>query len=114
MYIADMLSHAYLHDQAPISNGDYQIFQLKQDTQLYKEIEEIDPAKHVRLSEDGLATIRKATLQDDTLTELTKVIYQGWPDLKQNIFTATQHSLSSSYIKAGSYICMYIGGRNVH
>ena len=33
--------------------------------------------------EDELANIRKATLQDDTLTEV--IIHQGWPDLKQNV-----------------------------
>jgi len=85
MYIADMLSRAYLHEQTPTSKGEFQIFQLQQEAQLYKENEEINPAKHVRFSEDGLATIRETTLQDDTLTELTKVIQQGWPDLKQNV-----------------------------
>ena len=51
---------------------------------MYKEIEEIDPAKHVRLSLQGLANLREATIRDDTMSELAKVIRQGWPDLKQN------------------------------
>ena len=52
MYIADMLSCAFLKDKAsPNSLSEYQIFQLKQKTQLYREIEEIDPANYVRLSE---------------------------------------------------------------
>ena len=52
---------------------------------MYKEIEEIDSAKHVWLSVQGLANLREATSQDDTLTELTNVIRQGWPDLKQKV-----------------------------
>lgn len=51
---------------------------------MYKEIE-VDPAKHVRLSAQGLANLRKATIQDDTLKELAKIIRKGWPDLKQNV-----------------------------
>ena len=51
---------------------------------MYKEIEEIDPAKHVRLSLQGLANLREATIRDNTMSELAKVIRQGWPDLKQN------------------------------
>ena len=50
-----------------------------------KEIEEIDPAKHVHLSAQGIANLRKATIQDDTLSELARIIRQTWPDLKQNV-----------------------------
>ena len=84
MYVADMLSRAYLHEQ-PSREEDYQLFQMSQEAQVYKEIEEIDPAKHVRLSAQGLENIREATSQDDTLNELAKTIQQGWPDLKQNV-----------------------------
>ena len=47
MYIADMLSCAYLQEQTPTFKTEYQIFQLQQEVQLYKEIEEVDPALHV-------------------------------------------------------------------
>ena len=84
MYIADMLSCAFLKDQASSNSlSEYQIFQLKQETQLYREIEEIDPANYVRLSEKGLAAIKVATQQDATLQELSATIQQGWPDEKQ-------------------------------
>ena len=56
--------------------GDYQMFQLTEEAQVSKEIEEIDSAKHVMLSAKGIADLRK---------ELAKVIRQGWPDLKQNV-----------------------------
>ena len=63
------------------------VFQLSQEAQVYKEIEEIDPAKHIPLSLDlqGLANLREATIKDDSMSELAKVIQQGWPDLKQNV-----------------------------
>jgi len=47
MYIGDILSHAYLQEQTPTFKTEYQIFQLQQEVQLYKEIEEVDPALHV-------------------------------------------------------------------
>ena len=61
------------------------MFQLTEEAQVYKEIEEIDPAKHVRLSAKGIADLRKATIQDDTLSKLAKVIRHGWCNLKQNV-----------------------------
>ena len=85
MYIADMLSWAYLQEQAPTSVSNYQIFQLHQEARLYKEIEDIDAAMHVRLSERGLARLREATVEDNTLRELTKVTRQGWPELKHDV-----------------------------
>ena len=54
MYIADMLSRAYLQLHSPTFKTDYQIFQLNQEAKLYKEI---DPAKHVLLSEIGLVSL---------------------------------------------------------
>ena len=85
MYIVDMLSQAYIHDQTPLPNGEYQIFQMHQENRLFKEIENIEPAKHVRLSEKGLETIREASRNDTTLMELAQVIHQGWPAYKQEV-----------------------------
>jgi len=77
MYIADMLSRAYLQVQSSAHKTDYQIFQLNQEVKLYKEIEEVNPTKHVQLSENGLASLREATLKDETLGTLATVIHQG-------------------------------------
>jgi len=52
---------------------------------LYKDIEDINPAMHVRLSKSGLASLREATAKDNTLSELTKVIRQRWPEFKHNV-----------------------------
>ena len=43
------------------SLSEYQVFQLKQETQLYRKIEDIDPANYVRLREKGLAATKVAT-----------------------------------------------------
>ena len=47
--------------------------------------QDIEPAKHVRLSQKGLETIREASHNDDALTELTNVIHQGWPEHKRDL-----------------------------
>ena len=85
MYIADMLSRAYSQEKTPKFKTEYQIFQLQPEVQLYKEIEEVNPALHVRLSEDGLAKLRETTTKDNTLSELAKLIHQGWPESKINV-----------------------------
>ena len=36
MYVADMFSHAYLHEEPSTSNTYYQLFQLSQEAQVYK------------------------------------------------------------------------------
>ena len=67
MHIADMLSRAYLKETTSKNTSDYQIFNLKQEVKLYKEIQDINPAEHVRVSEGGLAKIKAATEQDPML-----------------------------------------------
>jgi len=57
--------------------------QLHQETWLYKKIEAIDPAMHVPLT-------KQASEKQQPRTELTKVIHQGWPELKHNILLSSQ------------------------
>ena len=54
MHIAEMLNCAYLQEQTQTNTTEYQIFQLQQEARSYKEIEEVDLALHVRLSENLL------------------------------------------------------------
>lgn len=51
LLIADMLSRAYLQEEPIKNKGDYQMFQLIEDAQVYKEIEETDPAKHACMAQ---------------------------------------------------------------
>ena len=41
MFIADMLSRAYLVDSTPKPEENFQLFQLQQEKQLYKDIEQL-------------------------------------------------------------------------
>ena len=82
MFIADMLSHAYLHEKGNLNISDLLIFSLRHETRLYKKIEEIDPAQHVRLSKKGLDSLKTATAKDETLQQLASTIFHGWPDSK--------------------------------
>ena len=78
MYIADMLSQAYLKETTSKITSEHQIFNLSQENKLYKEIQDTDPAKHVRVREGGLVKIRAATEQYAMLQELAATI----PDSK--------------------------------
>jgi len=69
----------------PNSTSNYQIFYIRQEAKLYKEIEDIDPAEYVRVSEGGIAKIRAATQQDTTFKKLSTTILQGWPELKKDV-----------------------------
>jgi len=40
---------------------------------------------HVILSKSSLVSLREATAKGNTLSELTKIIRQGWPKLKHNV-----------------------------
>ena len=57
--------HTYKNRHKQIYATEYQIFQLQQEARLYKEIKGVDPALHVRVSENGLAKLREVTAKDD-------------------------------------------------
>jgi len=80
-----MLSHAYLTEKIKASVSDFQIFCLQQEARLYKDIEEVDPAQHVRQSKKGLDSLKVATAKDETLLQLASTILHGWPNNKQDI-----------------------------
>jgi len=84
MFIAEMLSRAYLHEKCNASINDFQIFSLRQETRLHKDIEEINPVQHVRFSKKGLDSLKAATAQDEMLQQLMSTILHGWPDNKQD------------------------------
>ena len=87
MYIADMLSRAYLqvdhtqHENIP----EYQIFQLKQEQQLLQEIADMNQVDYMRLSEGTHQQIKKCTLADATLQSLMNTIMTGWPISREDV-----------------------------
>lgn len=87
MYIADMLSRAYLqadhsqHENIP----EYQIFQLSQEQLLFQEIANINQVDYMRLSEGTHQQIKQCTITDATLQSLMNIIMAGWPLTKEEI-----------------------------
>ena len=87
MYIADMLSRAYLsadnsqHESIP----EYQIFQLSQEQLLFQEIADINQLDYMRLSEGTHQQIKQCTTADATLQSLKNTITTGWPLTKEEV-----------------------------
>ena len=79
MYIADMLSRAYLQvDRTQCKRTpEYQIFQLKQEQQLFEEISSINQVDYLRLSERTRQQIKQCILADPTTT--------GWLVSKEDV-----------------------------
>ena len=79
MYIADMLSGAYLQvDRTQCKRTpEYQIFQLKQDQHLFEEIASINQVDYMRLSEDTHQQIKQCNLADPTLQTLMNTVRTG-------------------------------------
>ena len=85
MYIADMLSRAYLADAGKQKLTQYDIFQLQQEDQVFKDIEGINQIAHVRISDTTQQEVRKHTHADDTLQTLLTTILTGWPAKKDEV-----------------------------
>ena len=87
IYIADMLSRAYLqadHSQCE-SIPEYQIFQLSQEQLLFQEIADINQLDYMRLSEGTHKQIKQCTIADATLQSLMNMIMTGWPLTKEEV-----------------------------
>lgn len=69
MWLADTLSRAYLPESAPTGS-------------VGAELETINMAQHLPVSEDRLSLICSATKEDNTLQTLIKTIQQCWPKNK--------------------------------
>ena len=86
MYIADMLSRAYLqadhnqHETIP----EYQIFQLSQEQLLFQEIADINQLDYMRL-EGTRQQIKQCTIADATLQILMNMMMTGWPLTKEEV-----------------------------
>ena len=76
MYIADLLSRAYLTDETGDSEGDILMFGEEEDKILQA------TGGSLAVSEERLKQINEVTARDETLTELKKVILEGWPETK--------------------------------
>jgi hypothetical protein len=77
MYLADTLSRAYL-PQTGKPTQDGEILSLE------KEIEQINMAEYLPISDPKLREIQTETEHDESLQVLKTVILDGWPELKQD------------------------------
>ena len=87
MYIADMLSRAYLKTDNSQHESilEYQIFQLSQEQLLFQEIADINQLDYMRLSEGTHQQIKQCTIADPALQSLKNVIMTGWPLTKEEV-----------------------------
>ena len=87
MYIADMLSRAYLQvDRTQCKRTpEKQMFQLKQEQQLFEEIASINQVHYMRLSEGTHQQIKQCVLADPTLQTLMNTVTTGWPVSKEDV-----------------------------
>ena len=76
MYIADTLSRAYLKTNKDEVKTQDEILLVRSDIEV--EVEQINMADYLVISEERQKLIAKATKQDKTLKKLIKVIEQGW------------------------------------
>ena len=87
MYIADMLSRAYLKadNSQHESISEHQIFQLSQEQLLFQQIADINQLDYMRPSEGTHQQIKQFTTADATLQSLTNMIMTGWPLTKEEV-----------------------------
>ena len=77
MYVADHLSRAYLSHQGDHSHDEFQVFAL--------ELEEVNPLDTVKITNERLAQLQKATEQDPVMQTLKSIILVGWPDTREQV-----------------------------
>ena len=79
MYLADTLSRAPLPE---VGSPKYSLRPEKEDV-CRVEVEQINAAEFLRISDDGLKSIRRETEADKKLQLLKATVLQGWPETKQ-------------------------------
>jgi len=85
MYIADMLSRAYLTDQGHKDITPYQIFQIEHEETVRTEIEAINFTDYLKLSEVTQQQVKKHTESDTTLQTLLAIVHAGWPLRREDV-----------------------------
>ena len=80
MYIADMLSRAYLHQKAMKEVPQYYVFQLEDERKLSEDISTIEQSAYMHLSEGTHDQVKSATQGDPVLLTLANTVLLGWPD----------------------------------
>lgn len=85
MYLANMLSRAYLTDQQHKDITPYQIFQIEHEETIHSEIEAINFTDYLKLSEVTQQQEKKHTESDTTLQTLLAIVHAGWPLRRKDV-----------------------------
>ena len=87
MYIADMLSRAYVKSDTTHSDNveNYQVFQLHKQQQLYEEIATINQMDYICMSAATSQQVKACTSADATLQCLMNTVMIGWPDTRDQV-----------------------------
>ena len=93
MYIAVMLSRAYLKKPTTSTVSEYQIFQLKHKEQVFKDIEAFNQAEYLRVSNTPHQQIKKTTQAGATLQALVTTVPTGWPESRDEVLISIRKLL---------------------
>lgn len=86
MYIADMLSRAYLPlKSVKEATNDCEIFEVQQQERSRKSFEEINFASGLNVTKKRLQEVRRQTQHDEALQTLKSIILTGWPEQKEEV-----------------------------
>ena len=85
MYIADMLSRAFVTNHKPKAEEDFEIFNLMQEDQLFKDIEQISQKHHLHMQQSTQTQLKQATTKDPIMQTLANIIQRGWPDTRAEV-----------------------------
>ena len=83
MFLADMLSRSKVKDNNCRSDRDIMcgVFMTEEErSHIEREIESINVLQYFSDSQEGLKTVQKATEQDKEMSELKRLIQEGWPE----------------------------------
>ena len=94
--LANFLSRAPSADlgyQTKTPNSNYTMFQVSKLTRIFSVFENVVMCDGVGVTQFKLDLIRQATLNDDNLTALKRVILDGWPGRKEHTPQCIHHYL---------------------
>ena len=81
MFLADTLSRAPLPDVGPPKN----CVRPEHEEVCRIELEDVNAAEFLRVSNDGLKNIQRLTVADEQLQCLKMTVLEGWPETKQEV-----------------------------
>ena len=85
MYIADILSRAFLQITSLKAEENFEIFKLQLADQLFTEIEQISQLHYLRMQQSTQTEIRQITSKDFTVQTLAEIIHRDGQTYKMEV-----------------------------